>query len=452
MWKIILTKKIHDDLRELLFSTVPEENGCFLLANAYMPKKGKPVLLVTGIIAPDVHSWKCSGNYPLELTSSFINRAVAMAEENNSSLIFVHTHPGPSYTLGFSKIDKKSNEVLFENLSNILSDVSIGSMVINQQRMHGVIHDKGKVKPISTISVSGHTMFEVPISDTNSKSEVPIDEKFDRQMRAIGKDIHQKLEEMTITVVGCGGTGSPLAVQLARMGVGKLRLVDHDTIEKSNLPRVYGATEKDCKKHKLKAEILKKHIKTFSKTEIEVIPKDVTQDDVLAELVDSNVIFACTDNLTSRAKLNRLSIEYCMPLIDVGCRIDLNDDDTINEATIKVQVVTPDNACLWCSGALDGKIILQESLSKEEKKELEKNGYYQDVEKQPSIIYMTTMAASLAIHKLLCLLGRFGNEYPTRSRIELNNCFMVNDTPNVKPGCICQKLKGLAGKRMEVKH
>jgi len=450
MWKLIFTKTTNDELKELLFSTAPKENGCFLLGNSYTTKKGRPVIIVTKIIRPDEKSWNSSGNHSLEPNSSFINRAVSMAEETNSSLIFVHTHPNPSHPSDFSPIDKKSNKVLFENLSDII-DNPIGSLVFSLHGICGIMHNKGKTMPISIIKISGYTISEYPAFGFNTKSN-EIKEKFDRQIRAIGKDGQQTLQQMSITIVGCGGTGSPLAVQLARMGVGKLRLVDNDTIEESNLPRVYGATEQDCKKHRLKAEIIKRHVETFSKTSVEIIPKDVTRDDVLLELTDSDVIFSCTDNLTSRAKLNRLSIEYCIPLIDVGCRIDLNNDGTINEATIKVQVVTPDNACLWCSGALDGKIILQESLSKEEKKELEKNGYYQDVEKQPSIIYMTTMAASMAIHKLLCLMGKFGNDYPTLSRIELNNCFMVSDTPAVKPDCICQKLRGLAGKRREVTH
>lgn len=450
MWKLVLTKKTHDDLMKLLFSTVPKENGCFLLANSYTTKNGRHVIIVTEIIKPNEHSWNHSGNHSLEPNSSFINHAVSMAEEQHSSLLFVHTHPNTSHPSGFSFIDEKSNEILFENLSQIV-DKPIGSLVISRHGICGIIYKKGKVMPISIVKISGHVVSEFPAVGFSTKSS-EIEEKFDRQIRAIGKDVQQKLKQMTITIVGCGGTGSPLAIQLARMDVGKLRLVDKDIIEESNLPRVYGATEQDCKKHKLKTEIIKQHVETFSKTKVEIISRDVTDNDVLSELTDSDYIFSCTDNLTSRAKLNRLSIEYCIPLIDVGCRIDLNDDGTISEATIKVQVVTPDNACLWCTGALDGKIILQESLSKEEKKDLAKNGYYQNVKKQPSIICMTTMAASLAVHKLLCLMGRFGNDYPTRSQIELNNCFMVNETPSVKSGCICQKMRGLAGKRLEVKH
>jgi len=54
-------------------------------------------------------------------------------------------------------------------------------------------------------------------------------------------------------------------------------------------------------------------------------------------------------------------------LIDVGCRITLDSSHIIDQAVVKVQVVTPDKACLWCTGALDGRVILQESFSDERK-------------------------------------------------------------------------------------
>jgi len=152
-------------------------------------------------------------------------------------------------------------------------------------------------------------------------------------------------------------------------------------------------------------------MESFSKSEIDAINLNVTDEGALAYLTDSDVIFACTDNLISRHMLNDISVRYFIPLIDVGCRIDLNKDGSVFQATIKVQVVTPDSACLWCTEALNGNAILQESLSDREKQERARDGYYHAIEEQPSVISMTTMAASMAVNKLLSLLGVFGPEY-----------------------------------------
>lgn len=443
MWKIVFSKNQFEELKKFLFSTSPSENGCFLLANSYKTKKGRPVIIVTEVIKPNEYSWNSNGAHSLEPSSSFINQAVVMADVNNSSLIFVHTHPNTLHPSGFSPIDEESNDRLFENLSQIIGN-PLGSLVFSKHGICGVVYNNGKIQPVSTIFISGNLISEFPGVGFNTKS-FSHDAKFDRQIKAIGKRNQKTLQEMKITIVGAGGTGSALAVQLARMGVKQLILVDMDLVDETNIPRVYGSKESDIGKAKVK--VLKKYIEKFSNTKVNAIQANITSDDIVSELVDSDVIFGCTDNLTSRSVLNDISIQYYVPLIDVGCRIHLNKDGSINQAIMKVQTITPDSACLWCSGTLDGRLIMQESLSGEEKKKLAKEGYYNEVEKQPSIISMTTMTASMAIHKLLGLLGTFGDQYSSLTQIEIKNGFTIDHNPEIKGDCICQKRRGKADSR-----
>ena len=53
------------------------------------------------------------------------------------------------------------------------------------------------------------------------------------------------LSKKSITVIGCGGLGSPLAAYLAGAGVGKIKLVDDDTVELRNLHRQVFFSEDD---------------------------------------------------------------------------------------------------------------------------------------------------------------------------------------------------------------
>jgi hypothetical protein len=437
---VIFPKRLYEDLKSFLFSNAPNENGCFLLANSYKRRGDNNVLLINAIIKPESNSWNREGEHWLEPSSSFTNHAVVMADSTNSSLLFVHTHPGMFHPPHFSSIDEKSNKRLFRNLSEILPDRPLGSLVFSQKGVYGVTFDEKKIRKISTFGVVGHT-----ISEVSGVERKIVDDSFDRQLRLMGKDAHAHLQDLTATIVGVGGTGSSVAVQLARIGLGKLTLADKDVIDATNLPRVYGATKKDI--GKAKVDVMKKHIAGFSKTKVEVVRSDITKDDAASILKESDVIFGCTDNLTSRAVLNDISIQYHIPLVDVGCRVLLKEDGSVDQAICKVQVVTPDDACLWCTGTLDGKIILQESLPDEEKKKLAEEGYYQDVGKQPSIISLTTMAASMAVNKFLSLLGVFGNEYSSRTQIELQNGFMLDDSPPIKENCVCQKRRGVADKR-----
>ena len=149
---------------------------------------------------------------------------------------------------------------------------------------------------------------------------------------------------MTVTVIGVGGTGSSVAVQLARMGVRRLRLVDRDVIDDTNVPRVYGSTTADIGKPKV--IVLKNHIASFSKTQVEAVHRDIVSNDLVHAIVDSDVLFGCTDNLASRSVLNAISIQYYIPLIDIGCRILGDGEGSIIQAAAKVQLVTPDTACL----------------------------------------------------------------------------------------------------------
>ncbi len=439
MWTVVFPENLYKDLNKFLFSTAPSENGCFLLAKSYKTKNGF-TMLITDVIKPNEDSWNHSGEHSLEPSSSFINKCVVSADEKNSSLIFVHTHPSSLHPSGFSWIDEKSNKRIFANLSQILIDRPLGSLVFSRKGICGVVFNDDRLQDVSKIKIVGNTLSEFPGVGFDEKPFDDVDDKFDRQIRVFGKHNQKRLQEMIITIVGTGGIGSPVAVQLAKMGAKKLQLIDMDIVDKTNIPRVYGSKESDVGKPKV--DVLKKHIESFSNSQVETIHADVADEKTLARLIDSDVIFGCTDNLTSRSVLNDISTRYFIPLIDVGCRIHLNGNSSISQAIAKVQIVTPDSACLWCTGTLDGKIIMQESLSAEEKSNLAKEGYYDGIEKQPSVISLTTMAASMAVNKLLNLLGVFGDEYNLRTQIELKDGFMIDDTPKIKSNCICQKNRG----------
>ena len=440
MWTVVFSGRFYKDLVKFLFGTAPYENGCFLLANSYKTRN-RSVLLVTDVIQPTKHSWNYNSKRSLEPNSSYVSKCVVAADTAKSSLLFVHTHPNPLYPSTFSAIDRKSNKQMFENLSSILPGKPLGSLVFSRAGICGVVFDKDELCGISKIKIVGNTLTEFPGVGFEDKQIRKLEARYDRQIRAFGKQNQRRLHDIIVTIVGAGGTGSPVAVQLARMGVKNLRLIDMDNIDKTNLPRIYGSSDADIGQPKVK--VLRKYIQSFSKSKVSAICGDVTDDGMLEHLIGSDVIFACTDNLTSRSVLNDISSRYYIPLIDVGCRIHLNDDGSISQVIGKVQVVTPDSACLWCSGTLDGRLILQESLSEREKTKLANEGYYEKIERQPSVISLTTMAASMAVTKFLSMVGAFGDQYHPRMQIELQNGFMIDDKPDIKINCRCRTNLGM---------
>jgi sulfur carrier protein ThiS adenylyltransferase len=70
------------------------------------------------------------------------------------------------------------------------------------------------------------------------KGEIPSPEEFECLMMARHTPgIHEKIKRSVVGIAGLGGLGSAIAIALARIGVGKLILVDFDVVEPSNLNR-----------------------------------------------------------------------------------------------------------------------------------------------------------------------------------------------------------------------
>ena len=81
-------------------------------------------------------------------------------------------------------------------------------------------------------------------------------ERFARQTRfaPLGEAGQSRLEERTVLVVGCGALGGVLAQSLTRSGVGRLKLVDRDIVEVSNLPRQILFEDRHAQESTLKVE------------------------------------------------------------------------------------------------------------------------------------------------------------------------------------------------------
>ena len=439
MWTITFPKPLYKELEEFLFSTAPYENGCFLLAQAYDAGK-RSMLLATDILKPAEGSWNSQGRHSLMPSSSFINECVVRSEATKSSLIFVHTHPDTAHPPTFSKIDRITNRKMFTNLSEIVPGRPLGSLVFSRHGVSGVVFDKARISSVKRVKIVGNTLTECNTIGTNARSSKTM-AMFERQTRAFGTHVQQQIQNMSVTVIGVGGTGSSVSVQLARMGVKHIRLVDMDHVDESNLTRIYGSRKSDV--GRMKVDVLRRHIMSFSRSTVTAICANVLDDSVLNALIESDVMFGCTDNHISRHRLNEISNRFYIPLIDVGCRIDVDDAGSISQAVAKIQAVTPESACLWCSGTLDGRTMLQESLPEEEKKKLAEEGYYEEVGKQPSVISLTTLAASMAVNKFLGIVGAIEDESGTRLQVELRGGFMISDVPEIRAECVCRKNMGV---------
>ena len=147
-------------------------------------------------------------------------------------------------------------------------------------------------------------------------------DRYSRQMRfaPIGEAGQQRLLASRALVCGCGALGSVLTNTLARSGVGKLRIVDRDFVETSNLQRQVLFDEDDVAAQLPKAVAAANKLRRINSTiEIEPIVADVDHANILSLLDGVDVLVDGTDNFETRFLLNDAAVKLGVPWVYGGC-------------------------------------------------------------------------------------------------------------------------------------
>ena len=134
------------------------------------------------------------------------------------------------------------------------------------------------------------------------KGEIPSTEELESLMMARHTPgIHQKIKKSVVGIAGLGGLGSVVAIALARVGVGKLILVDFDVVEPSNLNRQQYFV------HQIgmpKAEALRKNIADINPyVKTEVYPERLDRKNVERIFKEAQVVVEAFDQAEEKAML-----------------------------------------------------------------------------------------------------------------------------------------------------
>jgi molybdopterin-synthase adenylyltransferase len=140
-----------------------------------------------------------------------------------------------------------------------------------------------------------------------------MDERYSRQIlfREIGREGQEKLLASRVLLVGCGALGAAQAEMLARAGVGKLRIVDRDFVERTNLQRQTLFSESDAAERLPKSVAAKNRIAAInSGIEVEPIVADVNNSNVASLLDGVDLVVDGTDNFQVRYLLNDACVKH----------------------------------------------------------------------------------------------------------------------------------------------
>jgi proteasome lid subunit RPN8/RPN11 len=336
----------------------------------------------------------------LTVTSEGYMPALARAEQLGAAALWLHTHPEgePRPSRRDRRVDRllapvfvgRSDQPLYGSLQLAASADGL--------QFAGHVYEGGRWRPISRLWIVGDRLRLVTAVDAPHR--VPPAELFDRQVRAFGPAFQRLVGQLTVCIVGNGGTGSATAEQLARLGVGRLVLVDDDAVSASNVTRIHEAARVDVGRPK--AEVLAGRLRRLGTgTRVTAVVGRITSEVIARELLASDVVFGCTDDQGGRAVLSRLAYWYLTPVIDMGFLID-NERGVVRDLTGRVTTMLPGSACLFCRGRIDAEMIRLEAMPLAEREQRVAEGYAPALgAPAPAVVAFTTLVAALGVSELI---------------------------------------------------
>jgi molybdopterin/thiamine biosynthesis adenylyltransferase len=443
MTKLIFTDTAAATLAKHLASSAPSEEGAFCLIRTARSADGWR-LLVTDVILPPKGAWELQAVDQLRPSARWLSAAIGRAIEAHAGLLFIHSHPLDHYPVGFSLADEIAFRALARDIAPML-DGPFAAAVAHPRGWTGVVARDGGFEPVGGIAAVGRTLRLLHPTPAR-----PEDAEIDsRQLDALGV-VHRRLRQLTVAVVGCGGTGSPVAEQLVRMGVGVVILVDHDPLDTlSNVRRLFGSKMKDFDREnpRPKVDVVGDHLDGIGlPVRVCRVRGDVRTERVFRALLDADVVINATDTHGSRAIVNELASSYLLPVIDVGVRVGSKANGNLTGLAAEVRVLTPKTPCLWCRGAINADVIREENLPPHERRQRAREGYTvgRVGESVPSVVALTVLGSGLATSALLTLLSDEGECAPSGYVVDgfLGDSFMTKPTEPIL-GCRCQRRIGL---------
>lgn len=383
----------------------------------------------------------------LSITSNGYVPALAAAEVNGSVAIWLHTHPGE----GASPRASQHDDVVDNQLSDLFrlrtGSPYYASLVISAE--HGQLRFTGRLesadgrRDIDRLWAVGDR-FRLTHHDQHEIADV--DNRFNRNVRAFGGPIQTVLGDLTVAVIGCGGTGSSVIEQLARLGVRRFLLIDPDKLSLSNVTRVYGSTPEmvGTRKVDVAADLIASISPDATVTCVDAM---LTVEATARKLQAVDLVFGCTDDNAGRMVLSRIASYLLTPVIDCGVLLTSSDGGQLIGIDGRITILSPGSGCLVCRGRIDHARAASELLTPEERVRRADEGYAVALPGiEPAVVTFTTAVASAAVSELLERLVGYGPApVPSEVILRLHEREVSTNRLAPNPGHYCDPAAGKLG-------
>lgn len=405
--RLILPQALHDELMSHLFPGDYSEHAAVILAGWHQTQDGHRLLARELICAEEPRDYRTGSRGFNALQPTFIHRAITSCRDRRLAYLAVHNHGG-SGSVAFSHVDFASHERGYPALRDIAAGMPVGALVVAEGAMDLDLWlpDRTRVglmraeiigeRRITYYASPRHLPHVGEASGTVDALSAP---EYSRQELFLGSLGQALLRNATVAVIGLGGVGSIVNELLARLGVGRLILVDPDCIEPSNFSRIVGASARDVSGRVPKVHIAERVAREANQAaSLITLSGDVARRDVAEELLECDYIFLAADSMRARLVFNAIVNQYLIPGVQMGTKITVDPESrALLAAHSSVRRVTPGHACLLCNQLIDLHRIADEWKTDQER---EAQRYGTSVP-NPSVITMNAVAAAHAVNDFL---------------------------------------------------
>jgi hypothetical protein len=403
-----MTQQHHDALRKHLFPGDRKEAVALLLCGRRAGAEHH-VLAVRRIVpipyeVCDRHADRVT--WPTE----HVDALIAEAYGRGMAIVKVHSH-GVDYRR-FSATDDASDSALFASMVSLLDDsLPHASLIMlpDGELFGRVLGEDGKiVAPLASVMAVGDDI-RIWTERRLSQGSFAL-----RHAQAFGSGTTDLLRSMSVAVVGCSGTGSFVAEQLARLGVGRLVLVDPDIAEEKNLNRIVNSGKEDVYLARPKVHVLASAIARMGlNQEVMALQQTLLTPEAVKAVAECDVAFGCMDGVEGRHVLNRIAAFYLLPYFDVGVRLDADGTGGIERIAGAVHYIQPGGSSLLSREVYTMARVDAESLRRtnlEMYRRLVREGYLRGVdEDRPAVVSVNAFFASLVVNEFLARLHPYRN-------------------------------------------
>lgn len=419
-FELIIPASAYDTLREHLFPGDHDEHGAVVLAGVASSGDGYRLLVRDVVAAQDGIDYVPGTRGYRALDPLFIAKMAKRARDEQWAYLAVHNHGG-SDSVAFSTVDLGSHQRGYPALVQ-MTRMPVGGLVLAKNAIAGDLWLPGGARvELSQATVIGRNVDIVrPRQPEQSglRSDPGI---FDRQARMFGVAGQERLSTLTVAIVGLGGAGSLAAEMLARLGVGRLLLIDPDCLEPHNLPRVIGSRTDDISLSRprrswwakwrqrasatpnpmFKVDIAARNIiEAGLNTVVETVAGDVSDAATADVLKRADWIVLAADTQQARLVVNAVAHAYLIPVVQVGVKIPVDEaTGTVGQVFTVSRRVIPDAGCLWCNGLIDPTRLQLEAMDAEESRRA--RAYVGEDAPAPSVITLNGAAVSAALTDLM---------------------------------------------------